>query len=622
MISIDWGTKIITVPKAYTTLIQSIPTEIRELPINQFRLDLKALESGFEGMPHLVTHVHNTEVLLGGIVYARVVEIINGYTVTFEDGQYAVNLTGANSNIGDVINVNQVSVRSQNSAGLISNQAIEFSSFQNFVWIDQAHGTTGTVFPKGTPQSPVNNIQDATLIAEVRGLDSLNFIGNFTFTTGDNVENYILYGQNPNKSLFTFESGALTTGVDIFNATVQGEFDGLATITECRTINISMIEGFLYQCVMTGTVSLVGSGQTGFYDCWDGIVANGDYPIIDCGGGGRDVGIKNFHGDIKIINKTGPEDIEVNMTSGGIVDLDSTINDGLIRITGIANVINNTTGTAVVDTTAVISAENLSDSIYVDTEAVQNGSGSPAYPFNNIADAVDLAEFKGVKKLYFYNEVTFDRNMKNFQIFGIGKPVLDLNGQNIKGTEIRSCVLRGDYVDSLCAYECTLDNNFHLLGQFVWCGLNGNLFCNTGDVELINTYSIIPGTDRPTISLNDTTLSVRNYSGGLSILNSVNALDVTTVEMSQGKLTIDATCTAGIISVRGLSQFTDNSNGATIDTEGLLKPHDVTFIKDVTEGDVIPEPNTFSILHKLTKDILVQKDANEVNDLTQLTEPE
>jgi len=50
------------------------------------------------------------------------VEIINGYTITFEDEQYAVTLIGANNNILDVINFNQVSVRPTNSAGLITSQ--------------------------------------------------------------------------------------------------------------------------------------------------------------------------------------------------------------------------------------------------------------------------------------------------------------------------------------------------------------------------------------------------------------------------------------------------------------------------------------------------------------------
>lgn len=116
-LSIDWNTFVITVPRADMTIVQASP-EIRELDVNAFRLELKDIEDD-QGMPYPDTHRHNPPVSLGGVALARVVEIINGYSVTFEDGQYAVNLTGANNNISDVTNVNQVSIRASNSAGLI-----------------------------------------------------------------------------------------------------------------------------------------------------------------------------------------------------------------------------------------------------------------------------------------------------------------------------------------------------------------------------------------------------------------------------------------------------------------------------------------------------------------------
>lgn len=118
-ISVDWPTKVISVPKAYMTLVSSTPFEIRELNINTFRLDLKGLEDDLEGQIWPTTHNHNTAVTVGGVTLARVFEIINGYTVTFEDGSYAVNLVGANSNVADVTNLNAVSVRAANSAGLV-----------------------------------------------------------------------------------------------------------------------------------------------------------------------------------------------------------------------------------------------------------------------------------------------------------------------------------------------------------------------------------------------------------------------------------------------------------------------------------------------------------------------
>lgn len=118
-ISIDWPSGVIMVPQADLTPLGG---DDYELDLNTFRLALKDLEDD-EGMPFPDTHRHNTQVNLGGVLFARLIEIINGYTVTFEDAVYAVSLVGANSNILDVTNLNQVSVRSANSGGLIVHES-------------------------------------------------------------------------------------------------------------------------------------------------------------------------------------------------------------------------------------------------------------------------------------------------------------------------------------------------------------------------------------------------------------------------------------------------------------------------------------------------------------------
>lgn len=143
-VTITWGTKVINIPKSDLTVVQLTPTEIYSMDLNWLHLTLKDLEDGEEGMAYLDTHRHNTEVSLGGVIYARVVEIINGYTITFEDGQYAVNVIGGNSNVSDVVNVNQVSVRSANSAGLTS--PVSATDIANAVWEEIAsnHLTAGT----------------------------------------------------------------------------------------------------------------------------------------------------------------------------------------------------------------------------------------------------------------------------------------------------------------------------------------------------------------------------------------------------------------------------------------------------------------------------------------------
>ena len=121
-ISIDWQTKIITVPQADLSLVSG---SLYELDTDAFRLALKALEDSEEGMLYPNTHVHNTEVTVAGVTFARTIEIVNGYSVTFDpDAAYTVKLVGSNNNIFDVesgiLNQNGVSVIAGNSAGLIN----------------------------------------------------------------------------------------------------------------------------------------------------------------------------------------------------------------------------------------------------------------------------------------------------------------------------------------------------------------------------------------------------------------------------------------------------------------------------------------------------------------------
>ena len=118
MVTIDWPTGVISVPQSY---LSSLGGGIYELDVDQFRLDLKALEDDSDGIMWPPTHIHNTQVTLSGVTYARTVEIINGYTIEFEDTgtPYTVKCVGANHNIGDVKVVNNVSLLIGNSAGLI-----------------------------------------------------------------------------------------------------------------------------------------------------------------------------------------------------------------------------------------------------------------------------------------------------------------------------------------------------------------------------------------------------------------------------------------------------------------------------------------------------------------------
>lgn len=117
-ITINYATKIISVSQADLT---SVGGNVYELDADAFRNILKGLEDSEDGMAFPQTLRHSTESTLSGVTYARQLEIINGYTITFETtgSPYIVKVTGANHNLGDVTNFDGgMSMIIGNSAGL------------------------------------------------------------------------------------------------------------------------------------------------------------------------------------------------------------------------------------------------------------------------------------------------------------------------------------------------------------------------------------------------------------------------------------------------------------------------------------------------------------------------
>jgi hypothetical protein len=340
-ISINWGTSVIFVPRNDLILIQSTPTEIRQLNINDFRLALKDLEDSTEGMPFPDTHNHVAPISVGGVDLARVIEILEPYTVTFEDGQYAVNLVGANSNIGDRTNVNQVSVRSANSAGLPDIEAIQAASYNGLVTVRSDSIYSGITYPVGTNSYPVNNIPDARAIAARQGLNGLKIIGQYTLDTGDDISNFSVYGINAMNTQIVINPGANTLNAQIVDAYVTGNLDGGALLERCMVDNLNYINGVIYNCMLQpGTISLGGTNPAYFLNCYSGVPGQMT-PEIDMNGTGNEdtpLVMRNYAGGILLKQKTGPGLVSIDLGSGQ-VKIDPTCVNGAITVRGDGKVI-------------------------------------------------------------------------------------------------------------------------------------------------------------------------------------------------------------------------------------------------------------------------------------------
>lgn len=115
---------VIQIPRADMTLVQASP-EIRELNINDFRLELADLGDDLDGIHFSTSFFHTPPLTVSGVTLARVVEILTPFVIEFEDGLYNVNVVGGNSNISDRTLKNQVGVNTANSAGLTDLSTIQ-----------------------------------------------------------------------------------------------------------------------------------------------------------------------------------------------------------------------------------------------------------------------------------------------------------------------------------------------------------------------------------------------------------------------------------------------------------------------------------------------------------------
>ena len=366
-ISVDPATHIIYIPKADLTLVQASP-EVRELDLNAFRFWLKDWEDGAEGMVQPKTHKHNTEATLSGLTYARIIEVLPPYTVEFEDGQYTVNCIGANHNVSDVKVANQVSLIVNNAAGLITNTAIEYSSFNGGVMIDVNSPYSGTLFPIGTVQAPVNNMDDALLIANYRGLNRLYLESSLDIDSNYDLSGFAIVGRNHVSIELTIDSLAAVENLRIEECSIHDSvLDGDISIWHCIVGDITYVNGHIHECGLHGVITLGGLKESVLANCYT--VDQDSPPVVDMGGAGNDLAMPNYSGIVTIQNlNSDSEEIGVGLNAGMVV-LTDTISAGTIIVAGNGLLIDNSTGTAVVNSDGLMNVPSVAQAVWEHTSA-------------------------------------------------------------------------------------------------------------------------------------------------------------------------------------------------------------------------------------------------------------
>ena len=295
-------------------------------------------------------------------------------------------------------------------------EEIEYSTFQNKVTIDVTSSTTGTAYPAGNTEFPVNNITDAVAIAYNRGFHALQVIGNITLGAGDNIDGFIIDGQNAILSNINILTEAVTNNCEFREASITGVLDGGSILRNCAVASLDYVNGFIYSCVLnSGTIKLGsallfddpsipegyildGGTQATIMNCSSG-VAGTSTPVIDMNGSGCSLVMSNYNGGTHIINKDGDEAISINLSAGQVI-LDSTVTNGEIAVRGIGKLTDNSTGSTDVQSTGLISAHSISAAVWDTDVNAHSITGSFGEMFQQIETfTLELLKYQSNKML-------------------------------------------------------------------------------------------------------------------------------------------------------------------------------------------------------------------------------
>lgn len=342
-ISIDWVNKVIFVPKLDTALVKLTPSEIRQINIEALHLELRTLESSFEGIPFEKTHTWFTNEFLNAFNIPAVFKLINGYTIEFENGIYGVNLKDANNNLADEQVPNDVELRY--GAGIqAADDQINSQSYLNArIYIDTVNGTVGTLFPIGTPQTPALDWASASSIQSIENIQAFQIYNSITFNAGDDISNFAFHTDNLINNQIIL-NGANTLFTAFHDAIVTGTLNGRSNFRRCAIISLNDFSGGGLNCTLLGTITVDPTfvGQISIFQSGSGENGN-DRPIFDFGTSSATAIFIDYTGGIFLKNVSQGNDVNVTLNSG-LVYVDSTSNNGTILVNGVGQVINNDNG--------------------------------------------------------------------------------------------------------------------------------------------------------------------------------------------------------------------------------------------------------------------------------------
>jgi hypothetical protein len=464
---------------------------------------------------------------------------------------------------------------------------IQYSSYGGGVTVDTTTGVSGTAYNIGTIENPVNNLTDAVAIANTRGFNTLFINESMTLDNGTDMIDFKIIGKSRVDTEIMIDPSAICEGIVIERCSVLGTLDGNTQIKDCVVGNLTYVNGHIMDSGLYGTIILAGSEDAYMVNC--STIDVSSIPIIDMGGSGQNVFLSDWSGGIKFKNMTGANKIGIQI-DGGRVYLEDTITNGFVGVTGIGELIDNSTGTCTVDINSLFNAERLNaatwDAVYIDTT---NGYSGTAFPIgtrtkqsNNIVDAISIANSNNLKTIRLRGKVDLPQTTDDWTFIGVGSSLFDtinLNNQNINRCRFGSLTVSGTMTATDVQFiGCNVKDVSGMNALIRNSSLQGNITMGgPGSVLMGQNLGVRGNTLGAPAVVNMVgvgRLFQANIEGAVQFSNA-DVDSFIEVGLNNGVVILDPTCTGGYASFTGVGGNLINYSTMTV-TNGLLTESSIT----------------------------------------------
>lgn len=456
--------------------------------------------------------------------------------------------------------------------------------YSNTIYYDVNNGYTGNTYPIGTIVKPVNNIDDLYHISLDRNIKNIISKSDFIISAITyNLDSYTITSDNINNKFILDNSNISNFKIENFK--IKGNYNGNShDFVKCEIIDVYDLSGRIFNSNIEGIISI--KNNTTFIDCHPSF-ADGKGHIIMNNSNGTKVSFRNYNGSLEFINVTNDNDkISIDLNAGHVTFMSGCTN-GFADIRGVGYITDKSTGTFRVKREGQLQSTPYyyNETIIIDTINGKTGNmypiGTIDNPVNNLTDALYLLNKYKLNTIRIIGSLLIDN----------GENISDITftANNNEGNllTITNAITNNTYINNLtvnivqsgtCQYlTCTILNidNFDgsikdslIIGNIKLSGNNTNYItnCNTYTTN-INSYI--------NISVNDKKLNIIKCSGFYKILDKANS-DTIIIDINNGQLLVDNTCTNGTIYINGIGNLIDNSNSGCTVINKLLNNDQIT----------------------------------------------